>query len=164
MSIQIKRLMESISKRTVTFLKEEMNIEVNTQDIKLVKESRLELNHLTSVITVGTAPHIFVIFSYEKELIDKIFEAYTQEIDVLPEEKTEYIEETAGDMLNIVVGNVISEFDTNGKAINLSTPIVITDAQSIAKSRTVKFFINNLGTSYGNMSIFCVGPNELFEM
>ncbi|MBF0257410.1 MAG: chemotaxis protein CheX [Desulfamplus sp.] len=164
MNIKIKSLMDSISRRTESFLKDEMNIQVNGQDIKLVEESRLELKHLTSVVTIGTAPHIFVIFSYDKELINKIFEAYTKELEILPEECLEYMEETAGDVVNIIVGNAISEFDNDGQAINLSPPIVIAQAQSIAKSRTVRFFVNRLSTSCGHMSIFCVGPNELFEV
>ncbi len=161
MSISIKRLMDVISKRTISFLDDEMNIQVDRQDIKLLSNNRLELAYLTALVTVDSAPHIFVIFSYEKELMDRIFEAYTEELDILEEERVEYIAETAGDVLNIIVGNSIPECH-DGDAISLSPPIVISSAESIAKSRNVKFFVNDLHTVYGNMRIFCVCPNELF--
>ncbi|MBF0303563.1 MAG: chemotaxis protein CheX [Desulfamplus sp.] len=164
MSISIKHLMDIISKRAVSFLNDETRIIVDRQDIKLLEINRLELNYLTSLVTVGTSPHIFVIFSYEKKLIEKIFEVYTEELDIIPEERLEYMEETAGDVLNIIVGNAIAKCQNDGTAISLSPPIVISSAESIAKSRTVKFFINNLNTIHGNMSIFCVCPNELFEV
>jgi hypothetical protein len=114
-------------------------------------------------VSLGATPHIFVLFSYEKTLMDKIFEAYTKELDILADERLEYIEETAGDVVNIIVGNSIAECH-DGTAIPLSTPIVISSAESIAKSRNVRFFVNDLDTVYGNMRIFCVGPNELFEV
>ncbi|MBF0242748.1 MAG: chemotaxis protein CheX [Desulfamplus sp.] len=164
MNISIKHLMDIISTRTVDFFNEEMGIAVNEQDIRLVENNRLELNYLTSVVTVGSTPHIFVIFSYTKNIIDKIFDIYTEELEILDEERLEYVEETAGDIVNIIVGNSIADFENNGIAISLSPPIVISNAQSIAKSRSVKFFVNNLKTSNGDMSIFCVCPNELFEV
>ncbi|MBF0572429.1 MAG: chemotaxis protein CheX [Desulfamplus sp.] len=163
MSISIKRVMDIISLRTINFLSDEMDIHVDRQDIRPISNNRLELNHITSVITIGSTPHIFIIFSYEKEFINKIFEIYTKELDIRVEERAEYIEETAGDLLNIIVGNSIAEF-INGVAISLSPPIVIASAESIAKSRAVKFFVNDLTTSYGNLRIFCIGPNELFEI
>ncbi|MBF0377066.1 MAG: chemotaxis protein CheX [Desulfamplus sp.] len=163
MNISIKRLMDIVSSRTINFLADEMSIHVDRQDIKPISNNRLELNYITSVITVGSTPHIFIIFSYEKELMDKIFEVYTKELDIEVEERAEYIEETAGDLVNIIVGNSTAEFG-NGVAISLSPPIVISSAESIAKSRAVKFFVNDLITSYGNLRIFCVGPNELFEI
>jgi len=162
-SINMKDLIDIISKRTVSFLNDETGIHVDRQDIKLVANNRLELKYLTALMTVGDKPHIFVIFTYEKEIMDKIFQAYTQELDIMDEERLDYIEETAGDLVNIIVGNSIAEWH-DGAVISLSPPIVITSAQSIAKRRSVKFFVNDLHTIHGNMRIFCVCPNELFAL
>ena len=163
MSINIKRLMNIISTRTVSFFNDELGIQIDGQDIQLVTNNRIELKHITSLVSIGVTPHIFVIFSYEDALMNKIFEAYTKELDILADERIEYIEETAGDVVNIIVGNSIAECH-DGTAIPLSTPIVISSAESIAKSRNVKFFVNDLNSVDGNMRIFCVGPNELFEV
>jgi len=159
MAICMSELIEIISKRTVAFLNDEMNIQVEEQEVNLVPGHRLELYYLTTVLTVGGDINVNVIFSYEQNLIEKIFDIYTEELEVLPEERLEYIEETAGDVINIVVGNSTADFNAIA-TVNLSPPIMISEAKSIAKSKTSEFFVNYFHTIYGSMSIFCVGPKQ----
>jgi len=71
-----------------------------------------------------------------------------------------YIEETAGDMINIILGNVLAEFQQKGRAFALSTPIIVNEAKSIARYKNHKFYTAELETDSGTMSIFCIIPGE----
>lgn len=163
MVIHMNEVIDVISKRTIAFLNDEMDIQVETQDVNLVPVNRLELYYLTTVLTVGGNINVNVIFSYEQKLIEKIFEVYTEDVEVLPEERLEYIEETAGDVINIIVGNSTADFKALD-TITLSPPIMISEAKSIAKSKLSEFFVNHFHTIHGSMSIFCVGPKGTHDL
>lgn len=159
MTISANELISIISKRTIAFLNDELNIQVKAQDMGLLPLHRLELCYLTTLLTVGGDININVIFSYERKLMEKIFETYTEDLNLLPEERLEYIEETAGEVINIVMGNSTVDF-RESKTVNLSPPIVISEAKSIAKSKSSEFFVNHLRTIHGTLTIVCVAPNS----
>lgn len=160
MAIRMDELIEIISKRTVSFLNDEMDIQVEEQELNLMPGNRMELYYLTTVLTVGGTINANVIFSYEQKLIEKIFDIYTEEVEMLPEERLGYIEETAGDVINIVVGNSTADFKEI-QSVTLSPPIMISEAKSIATSKLSEFFVNHLHTIHGSISIFCVCPKHI---
>ncbi|MBF0200560.1 MAG: chemotaxis protein CheX [Desulfamplus sp.] len=159
MSVTMHEIIKIISQRAAKFLKDEMAIDTESHEVNLIPSNRFMLNYLTTVLTIGGDININVIFSFEHTLIRKIFEIYTEELDVLPEEEQEYIEETAGDMINIVVGNSTVEF-RNREAVSLSPPIMISEAKSIAKSKHSDFFVNHLRSIHGTLSIFCIASKD----
>ena len=157
MAITTHELIEIISTRAASFLRDEMALDIEVYQSSRVPSQRLTLRYLTTVITIGGEINMNVIFSFDETLIEKMFEIYTDELDVEPEERQEYIEETAGDMINIVVGNATADFKELS-AVTLTPPIMISEAKSIAKSKSAEFFVNQLHATYGSMSIFCIGP------
>ena len=162
MAITTHELIEIISTRAVSFLRDEMALDIEVDKSNRVPNQRLTLRYLTTVITIGGEINMNVIFSFDKTLIEKMFEIYTDELDVEPEERQEYIEETAGDMINIVVGNATADF-RELSTVTLTPPIMISEAKSIAKSKSAEFFVNQLHGIYGSMSIFCIGPKTSDE-
>ncbi|SLM28347.1 conserved hypothetical protein [Desulfamplus magnetovallimortis] len=162
MAISMNELINIISERLEGFFKDELDIIVDDREKGIIPMHRLGLRYLTTVINISGSININVIFSYEKRLIEKIFEIYTEDVEILPEERLEYIEETAGDIINIIVGNSTADFESSS-SLTLSPPIMISEAKSIAKSKTSEFFVNHLHTSYGTMTIFCVGPKNVTE-
>lgn len=159
MAITTYELTEIVSTRTVAYLRDEMEIDIETQKAIKVPSQRLNLRYLTTVVTIGGEVNMNIIFSFDQSLIEKIFEIYTDELDVEEEERQEYIEETAGDMINIVVGNSTADFGEL-TAVSLTPPIMISQAKSIAKSKSAEFFVNHLYSAHGSMSVFCIGPKE----
>lgn len=155
-----KRFIEAVVERTATYLSDEVFINVLEIKYDLNNEKQFNLRNLTSIITVEDRLKITLTFSYDKNLIEKIFEGYSQGIEIADDEIQYYIEESAGDMLNIVLGNVLSQFQQSGKAFSISTPIVINGAKSIAKYRNTQFFAAELKTDFGIMSICCITPGE----
>jgi len=136
-NINTKFVMDVVVGRTIGYLKEEA--------------------HLTTLITVGGNLNINVIFSFDENLIETIFAAYTKEIEIPPEEHLENLEETAGDVINIILGNATADFTTKGYIIPISPPMVIPAAKSVIRYKNAKFHGCILHTDHGDMSLLFMG-------
>jgi len=154
------KFMESVVGRTVLFLVDEASIKVGDVKYDLTDVKKLELKELTSIITVEDEAKMTLAFTYDRKLIYEIFTGYSQGIEIDEGEVDLYIEETAGDMINIILGNVLAEFQQKGRAFALSTPIIVNEAKSIARYKNHKFYTAELETDSGMMSIFCIMPGE----
>ena len=154
------KFMESVVGRTVLFLVDEASINVGDVKYDLTDVKKLQLKELTSIITVEDDAKMTLAFTYDRKLINEIFSGYSQGIEIDESEVDLYIEETAGDMINIILGNVLAEFQQKGRAFALSTPIIVNEAKSIARYKNHKFYTAELETDSGTMSIFCIMPGE----
>lgn len=154
------KFMESVVRRTALFLTEEASINVGEVKYALTAVQKLQLKALTSIITVEDNAKMTLAFSYDRELIREIFTQYSEGVEIDENEEDLYTEETAGDMINIILGNVLAEFQQNDKAFALSTPIIVNEAKSIARYKSSKFFAAELATDKGTMAIFCITPGE----
>jgi CheY-specific phosphatase CheX len=122
--------------------------------------NKLELKYLTSIIVVEDDVKLTLAFSFEKKLIEDIFKEYSKGIEIENDEVPIYIEETAGDMINIVMGNVLSYFQQLGKTIVISSPIIINGAKSISRYKDSRFYSADMLTDKGEMVIYCITPGE----
>lgn len=104
-----------------------------------------------------------MLFSFDEPLIHKIFEIYAGDLDISAEEQEQMMEETAGDLLNIVVGNVLNAFTDKGERTSMTPPLTVTAAKSIIRHKNAMFNVADLKTKYGTVSVFCIGPKALFD-
>ncbi|MBG0776769.1 MAG: chemotaxis protein CheX [Desulfovibrionaceae bacterium] len=161
--IDVTRIMQVLAERTTTFLAEESGVTVSGIEYEMNSIHRLELNHTTALLNVGGNINMYVGVSFEAPLIEKIFEGYAGDLDIAEDERDEGMEETAGDVVNIVVGNATADFADSGVLINLSPPVVLKEAKSITRKKAVNFYQAALTTDHGRMLVFCVGPKDLFD-
>ncbi|MBF0474946.1 MAG: chemotaxis protein CheX [Deltaproteobacteria bacterium] len=159
----IASFMKVVAERAVNFLSDDLHIEVHGIHYDQEKMQRLKLRYLTSLLTVEGSLRLYLAFSFDKALIEYAFEVYAEDIEVAEEERGRYIEETAADMINIIVGNVTGSLPSQGSAVSLSTPIVISEAKTIFRNRGELFYTARLETAHGQMDIHIVGPKDLFE-
>jgi hypothetical protein len=68
---------------------------------------------------------IIFAFSFEKILMEYLCLKYTAELSILESEKSEYLGQTAADILNITIGNILSQLAENGYSNNISVPQII---------------------------------------
>lgn len=154
-------LSNAVANRAVDYLLNEAGINLinyNNHETYMVEDIRLD--YLTSIIAVEDKMKFTLAFSFEKELIEKIFVEYSKGIEIEKEEVSSYIEETAGDMINVVMGNVLKGFSEKGKFIHISVPIIVNEAKSIYKYKNSKFFKNKIKTEWGLLIIYCITPGE----
>lgn len=151
--ISTKFIMDVIVNRTITYLKEEVNVNLKGEGIGVADTKRLDLKQLTALMTIGGNVNMNIIFSFDEDLIETIFTVYTEEIDILPEERLESLEETAGDIINIIIGNATADLTTPGQVISISPPVVLPSAKSIIRYKNTKFHGRVLHTDHGDMSL-----------
>lgn len=161
--VDINRLLKALSVRTVGFLREELDIEVTAQAQHLDDVQKLDLKHLTSIMSATDNMKLYLAYSFDEALIVKAFEAYCQDLDINEDERDTYVQETAGDIINIIVGNALADLSAQGRVIGLSPPIVITEAKSVMRHRGAKFATASLTTPHGGLNIHLIGPGELFD-
>lgn len=152
----------AITKRTVCFLKGELEIEVISENYEFHEEEYINLMGLTSIISVGDYNKITVVFNYDDLLLNEIFIRYTKNIKIEESQTELYIDETALDLINIIVGNVLSEFGRPDVIFNISTPLIISEADYAYKFKDTKACITTIKTEFGEMHILCITPDNRF--
>jgi len=163
MASDVKRIMDIIAEQTAGFLKEEVDVEVSNTQFHLEDVNRLQLKYLTSLLSVGGNINMYLVFSFDEKLMNRIFEVYTEDIDIEEDEREEYVEETAGDVINIIVGNATAALQSDGVVIQLSPPVILTEAKKIGRQKDAAFYMADMQTPYGDLSVFCAGPKKLLD-
>ncbi len=157
------RFLQNLIDRASKFLREEASIQVNQVVQTLDSLDSLEIESVTSILTVEDFHKTIVAFSYQKPLLEAIFKKYAEGLQVSPEEYSSFLEETAGDMINIIIGNALADFQKPGMAFNLSTPIIINEAKSIFRYKKSELITARLTTEWGSMLIICVTPGAYYD-
>jgi CheY-specific phosphatase CheX len=147
-------LMDKLSQRVIDFFRDELMIETINIDFAINTVKKMELNYLTSIINVESSVKMFVVLSYDEPLLNEVFSRYTSGLVIEEDEKEDAIIDSAGDIINIIVGNILAEVNNTDKKITISPPIVITSAEKIACQRNSLFYRANLVTEYGIVDIY----------
>lgn len=162
-SVDVQRLIHILSDRTMAFFRDELDIDIPECAHQVDDVNKLSLRHLTSIMGAGGNMRLYLAFSFDQPLIELAFSAYASDIDVPEDEHDAYVEETAADIINIIVGNALAEFGRLGSIISLSPPIIITEAKHILRDKGAKFATANLNTPHGGLAIHLIGPKDLFD-
>lgn len=159
----LKKLIKAVTARNVDYLREEAGLEVSEVRHTLQNLKWLTLSDLTSLVGIGGALGMYVAFSFDNQVIRRIFEIYTRGLEVQPEMEPVYIEETAGDVVNTIIGNALADFPDNVPAITLTPPIVMSEAKRISRHKDAYFYMSSFVTGSGKLNIMYIGPKDLFD-
>ena len=162
-TVNISFLMKAVTDRAVAFFLDELGIAMHYTSYNQENVQELELRYLTSLLVIEGCVKLYLAFSFDEPLIERAFDVYADGIDVAEGERDGYVRETAGDIINIVVGNATAQFAATGPAITLSPPIVISEAKSIGCHKDGQFYTASLETELGKMDIYCIAPKEFFD-
>ncbi len=162
--VDIGALIEAVANRAASFLQDEIGIVPSAIRYHLENVQKLELRHLTSLMSVEGYSPLYLAMSFDESLIEHAFAVYAKDIEYDASERDMYLEETAGDIVNIIVGNATSSIGAPpGKPVRLSPPVIITEARSIFRLKAAQFFTAGLETDHGTLEILCIGPKDLFD-
>lgn len=164
LNVSCRDIINHVVDVSMNFLAEETKIE-SKKSVSARKDlQKLQLRYMTSIMSVGGTLKMLLAFSFDKSLIEEVFRRYAQDIEIDESELALYIEETASEIINIVLGNAISKLNIKNHVISLSPPVVILEAKSIMRVKGSEFFTYILTTDFGVLEIFCVCPKELTEL
>lgn len=150
--------LKTIAERLDGFFKDELSIDVSDIEYHLERHDRIELRYLTSLLGVKGRAQMFVLFSFDELLIQHVYEVYTAELTIDADEQDMMMEETSGDLLNIVIGNVLSTISKKGERNTVTPPLTLTEAKNLVRHRNATVKSADLITASGRVSIYCVWP------
>ena len=156
-------LMDRVVTRTKSFLSDELETNVLSSRFQLQNVTKIDLRELSSIVVVGGPVNMIVAFSFDHGLIERLFKIYTDDIDVEEGERDLFHGETAGDIINTVIGNVTADIKKNGGALTFSPPVILSGARSLLRHRDAKFYAASMDTEYGALAVNVIGPPELFD-
>ncbi len=160
---EAKEFIKIVVELSEAFLKSEggiYNIEVN---YSANDENKLELRDITSMIFMEDKLRMTLAFSFDDVMLKYIFKKYSEGLEIEENEYQSCLEETAGDMVNIVLGRALGIFVKERILFHLSPPIIINKAQSIARHKDTEYYTVNITTEYGVLSILMIIPGESFK-
>lgn len=162
MSIEkYREIIEVVTDNCINYFENEFDMDVISKKIFLKDVSKINLDYLTSIITSkGHLPALFA-FSYEKPLIDKLFQLFTEGIDVDEDEVDVYLEESACEIMNIVIGNATGSLEKANSLLTLSPPIVLKEAKNLINKKDSEFYNSVISTSCGNVNIYLIIQKEV---
>lgn len=163
--VEVKRLIDAVTNYSLEYLQNDMSLEVEGMEYNLQAVKSLELRHLTALVAVGGNLGLYIAFSFDEPLIKHLFSVFTDglELDTMDASAQSYVEETAGEILNTVIGNALAELPKGESAITLTPPLVLGEAKNIVRHKQAYFYTADISTPFGRMSVLCIGPKTLFD-
>lgn len=159
----IPRVMASILGQTREVLAAEAVIAVDGAETFDCDVTRLHLHDMTVIAGLGGPISLLIAFSFEKSLVEALFNRVTADIEVPPGEEDLYRRETAAEIVNTILGLCTTDFQNIEESIALSPPVIIEDARCIHRPKNAVFANMRIRTERGIVSVSFVGPRELFD-
>ena len=145
-------VLDSITERTIRLLEQEFSIKTNDVEVFIENlEASKSLYDITLASSISGGVNINLIFSFEKKLSKFILDSFPY-VKYEPEDELEMIFETAGEVLNIVIGNAMSDLKKFG-SISFSTPMEFFGSKEFILNKKIKACIVRLITKHGSMFI-----------
>jgi CheY-specific phosphatase CheX len=161
--LDLKAFLDALTARTAAFFADELGIATVPPVFHFDEVQKLDLRHLTAILSATGQLKLYLAYSFDAALIEEAFAAYTAGLDIAEDEREDAVQETAGDIINIIVGNALSDVSGSGQVIALSPPIILTEAKSVMRHRGAKFASSELTAAAGSLAIHLIGPGELFN-
>ena len=154
---EIKHILDVIVKVAKQFLHDEIDVVTRDEQQFIQSSPDFSLKPFSVMMSVSGCFSLNILFSFDERLIEQVYKVYCSELDLDESEHLEHIDETASDMINIVIGNSTQSLAEDGTTVNISVPIVIKDA-NLMPEKEVQVLISTLFTNYGDMMITAM-PN-----
>lgn len=157
------KLLEVVLKRAEACIASETGVAVDQVVHADGPVDSLVLRKVTAVIAVGGPISFLAAFSFDQNLLDTLFERYTSDIEVTEDERFEFMHATAGDLVNLIMGQATADLELAEVVISISPPVVFEDARRIGRSKDARFRSATMKTAEGAMDVNVIGPTELFD-
>jgi len=163
-SANVMQVMQSVITRTRDYFDEEFGIGLIESDGGCGDVDSLTLHDMTAIIGMGGAVNLLIAFSFDKGLINALYEQMTADFDVQADEVQMFHKAAAGEVVNTVLGHCTVDFqEMDGRVISLTPPVIIDKVKHIHRMKDAMFYTQTLSTKLGRMDINLVGPRELFN-
>lgn len=162
--VKIKRVMAATLDRTQEYLGSEFGLHVVSKAPSTGDLESLELRGTTAVIGIDGVIDLYVAFSFDEILLQKLYEQMTEGMNISLDEAEEIKNATAGEVMNIVLGHCLMQLqDFDSEIINISPPTVMNLVKTVPRIKDAVFHLRTLMTENGNIDVYLIGPRYLFS-
>lgn len=159
----VAQVIASTLERTSSYFEEEFEITVTDISQDRGSIEGLDIHGLTAIVGVGGPVSLLVAFSFERSLVDALFERMTADIEVPAGEEELYRGSVVGEIINTIIGNCTAELQQFDQAISLTPPMILDSVKHVHRMKNAVFISRSLKTKFGFVDINLVGPGELFD-
>lgn len=153
-NVGFMKIIDLVTENCVRLLEGEFGLEVFKTTTYMKDVVKINPDYLNSFIVLrGYVPSVFA-FSYEKTLIEFIFKKFVNGIDVDATELELYKEESAGEIMNMTIGNSLRDFKSVKSPIKLSPPVVHRGSRNLINKEDTEFYSSKIVTSRGKLHIY----------
>lgn len=155
--------MAAVLTRARDYLQEEIGLSVSRAKPRTGNLDSLHLRDITSVVSTDGPVKLIITFSFQRSLLEHMREVVTAALTVTPEERELFLRETAGEVMNFILGHATADLAEEGNDVELSPPVVLDQERDILRPKKAIFTSIELSTNHGIMDINFIGPSELFD-
>ncbi len=159
------KVMQSILRRTRAYFESEFGISMSETQSNAGPVDEITLFDMNAIIGLGGVVNLLIIFSFKENLLNILYERMTDGLDIQPDEVEMYHEETAGEVINTILGHCtidLQKLDQRG-SVALTPPVVLDRVKTIRRMKDAMFYTQSLETTMGGLTVSLVGPMKLFN-
>jgi len=155
-------ILSPLIQRSITFLKDDLEIDVISENIDIILPKKVRLKKNTAMIGTGGSIQVLITMGYDDKLLNKVVEAFLEGEEIEEEELEEIQESVSCEVINTIVGNALKN-PLDGTTLGITPPILISEAKSLFKQKSSQIAAATIQTKFGEMLLTVVGPKELFS-
>lgn len=153
----------SVQRRSVAFLREEMDVEILQIEDSCGPVEELKLHDVTAIVGVGNSVNLLVAFSFEQRVIDELAVRFLADVDVPAGQESVFLRESAMEIVNIIIGHCTADLGPDSDPAFLSPAVIVEGAKRVIRPKNAVFSKTSMITSFGRIDVGLVGPRELFK-
>jgi CheY-specific phosphatase CheX len=162
-SPRLTEVMAVIERRTNFYTATQLKLAVRDVTRQMSFVDKVRLRDLTAMVALGPDIDLYIAYSFDSKLIAKVTEIATRDLGVTVEEQNLYRDDSASEMVNIIVGNSTADLAVCGQALRLSPPVVIQGAKCLHPHADAAYATLTFRFEDGNLDVIFVGPRPLFD-
>ncbi|MBI3444521.1 MAG: response regulator [Magnetospirillum sp.] len=155
--------MAAVLTRSRDYLQEEIGLKVERAKPRTGSMDSLQLRDVTSVVQTSGPIQLRIAFSFDRSLLQHIRSVVTAGLHIAPHEKELFLRETAGEVVNSILGHATADLAEKDNDVILSPPTILDEGKLIHRPKKAIFTSIEMSTVRGIADINFIGPAELFD-
>lgn len=156
--------MKSVLTRSQAYFDSEFQIDISDRAHSEESMGTISLLDTTAAMCTGGTINLFVLFSFDKMLLDQIYTKMTDDIAIDDDEIEFYRHATAKDVINTVMGHCTIDWQSiDHLGVVLEPPIILDDIKQVRRLQQSVFYTAHIQTLFGRMIVSLAGLPDLMQ-
>lgn len=156
--------MKSVLTRSQAYFDSEFQINISDRTYSEESMESISLLDTTAAMCTGGTINLFVLFSFDKALLNQIYNKMTDDIAIDDDEIEFYRQATAKDVINTVMGHCTIDWQSiDHLGVVLEPPIILDDIKKVRRLEQSIFYTTSIQTLFGKMVISLAGFPDLMQ-